>query len=153
MKKGLFSRRENGKVGFFRSNINAGENCYAFNIWASSLERNEPMFDLMENCEVNGNFKLGVAELPETGEQSKAPILYMGEVTSDGKLTLTDHTHQKTYEGTYTLTQKTPEEMRYDITLDGKTGYATVAMTTYADQSQAPTLPITLEGYSLSFYA
>lgn len=83
---------ENGKVGFFRSNINAGENCYAFNIWASSLERNEPMFDLMENCEVNGNFKLGVAELPETGEQSKAPILYMGEVVAvDGDLFVSEN--------------------------------------------------------------
>lgn len=83
---------ENGKVGFFRSNINAGENCYAFNIWASNLERNEPMFDLMDNCEVNGNFKLGVAELPESGEQSKAPILCMGEVVAvDGDLFVSEN--------------------------------------------------------------
>ena len=37
--------------------------------------------------------------------------------------------------------------------LGGKTGYATVAMTTYADGTEEPTLPITLDGYSMYFYA
>ena len=39
------------------------------------------------------------------------------------------------------------------VTIDGKEGYATVAMTTYADGSEEPTLPISLDGYSMYFYA
>ncbi len=80
-------------------------------------------------------------------------VVEMTLVAKDGMLTLTDHTNQKIYEGTYTLTQKTPEGADYTVTLDGKEGYATVAMTTYADGKESPTLPINLEGYALYFYA
>lgn len=83
----------------------------------------------------------------------EAKVIEMTLTAKDGKLTLTDHTNEKTYEGTYTLTQKTPEGADYTVTLDGKSGYATVAMTTYADGKESPTLPINLEGYALYFYA
>ena len=72
---------------------------------------------------------------------------------ANGKFTVKDTTNGKTYEGTYTKTQRTPEGTDYRITIDGKDGYATVAMTTYADGSEEPTLPINLDGYSLYFYA
>ena len=41
----------------------------------------------------------------------------------------------------------------YRITIDGKSGFACVAMTTYADGTEEPTLPISLDGYSIDFYA
>ena len=83
----------------------------------------------------------------------EAKIIEMTLVAKDGKITITDVTNNKTYEGTYTVSGKNPEGTDYHITIDGKTGYATVAMTTYADGTEEPTLPISLDGYSLYFYA
>ena len=83
----------------------------------------------------------------------EAKIIEMTLVAKDGKITITDVTNGKTYEGTYTVSGKNPEGTDYHITIDGKTGYATVAMTTYADGTEEPTLPISLDGYSLYFYA
>ena len=71
----------------------------------------------------------------------------------DGILTVTDHTNNCSYQGTYRLTQIHPRGRDYEITLDGKTGHATVAMTTYADGTQTPTLPISLGKHSLQFFA
>ena len=83
----------------------------------------------------------------------EAKIIEMTLVAKDGKITITDVTNNKTYEGTYTVSGKNPEGTDYHITIDGKTGYATVAMTTYADGTEEPTLPMSLDGYSFYFYA
>ena len=83
----------------------------------------------------------------------EAKIIDMTLTAKDGKITITDHTNNKTYEGTYKVEQKTPAGTDYKITIDGKEGYATVAMTTYADGTEEPTLPISLDGYSMYFYA
>jgi hypothetical protein len=39
----------------------------------------------------------------------------------------------------------------YEITIDGKNGYATVAMTKYYDGTEEPTLPINLGTHSIYF--
>lgn len=83
----------------------------------------------------------------------EAKIINMTLTAKDGKITITDHTNNKTYEGTYKVEQKTPAGTDYKVTIDGKEGYATVAMTTYADGTEEPTLPISLDGYSMYFYA
>lgn len=83
----------------------------------------------------------------------EAKIIEMTLVANDGKIIITDVTNDKTYEGTYKVTQKTPEGTDYEITIDGKSGYATVAMTKCADGTEEPTLPISLDGYSMYFYA
>ena len=83
----------------------------------------------------------------------EAKIVEMTLVAKDGKITITDHTNNKTYEGTYTVEQKTPAGTNYEVTIDGKEGYATVAMTTYADGTEEPTLPINLGTHSIYFYA
>ena len=83
----------------------------------------------------------------------EAKIVEMTLVAKDGKITITDHTGGKTYEGTYTVEQKTPAGTNYEVTIDGKEGYATVAMTTYADGTEEPTLPINLGTHSIYFYA
>ena len=91
------------------------------------------------------------------GEESsiypEAKIIEMTLVAKDGKITIIDVTNNKTYEGTYTVSGRNPEGTDYHITIDGKSGYAGVAMTTYADGSEEPTLPINLDGYSMYFYA
>ncbi len=84
---------------------------------------------------------------------SEAKIISMTLTASDGKITVADETNDVTYEGTYSMKRKTPDGTDYKITIDGKLGYATVAMTTYADGTQEPTLPINLGEYSMSFYA
>jgi len=89
----------------------------------------------------------------ESSTHHEAKIIEMTLVAKDGKITITDVTNNKTYEGTYTVSGRNPEGTDYHITIDGKTGYAGVAMTTYADGSEEPTLPISLDGYSMYFYA
>ena len=83
----------------------------------------------------------------------EARIIDMTLTAKDGKITITDHTNNKTYEGTYTVEQKTPAGTDYKVTIDGKEGYAIVAMTTYADGTEEPTLPINLGTHSIYFYA
>ena len=83
----------------------------------------------------------------------EAKIINMTLTAKDGKITITDHTNNKTYEGTYKVEQKTPAGTDYKVTIDGKEGYATVAMTTYADGTEEPTLPINLGTHSIYFYA
>ena len=83
----------------------------------------------------------------------EAKIIDMILTAKDGKITITDKTNNKTYEGTYTVEQKTPAGTDYKVTIDGKEGYATVAMTTYADGTEEPTLPINLGTHSIYFYA
>ena len=83
----------------------------------------------------------------------EAKIIEMTLVAKDGKITITDVTNGKIYEGTYTVSGKNPKGTDYHITIDGKSGYAGVAMTSYADGSEEPTLPISLDGYSMYFYA
>ena len=93
------------------------------------------------------------AAAEESSTHPEAKIIEMTLVAKDGKITITDITNGKTYEGTYTVSGRNPEGTDYNITIDGKSGYAGVAMTTYADSSEEPTLPISLDGYSIYFYA
>ena len=83
---------------------------------------------------------------------SYAKVIDMTLVAKDGKIVITDATNNKTYEGSYTVSGKNPRGTDYIININGKTARATVAMTTYADGTKKPTLPITLEGYSMYFY-
>jgi len=89
----------------------------------------------------------------ENATHPEARIINMMFVAKDGEITITNVTDNKTYKGTYVVTRKTLEETNYEIYIDGKLGYATVAMTTYADGIKEPTLPISFNGYSLYFYA
>ena len=93
------------------------------------------------------------AAAEESSTHPEAKIIEMTLVAKDGKITITDVTNNKTYEGTYTVSGRNPEGTDYNIMIDGKSGYATVAMTTYADGTEEPTLPISLDGYSIDFYA
>ncbi len=83
----------------------------------------------------------------------EAKIIDMTLTAKDGIITITDATNQKTYTGTYSPESKTPDGTNYEVTIDDKTGYAIVAMTTYANGTEEPTLPINLGDFSLYFYA
>ena len=93
------------------------------------------------------------AAAEESTAHPEAKIIEMTLMAKDGKITIADVTNGKTYEGTYTVSGRNPEGTDYHITIDGKSGYAGVAMTTYADGLEEPTLPINLDGYSMYFYA
>ena len=89
----------------------------------------------------------------ETATHPEARMIEMTLAAKDGKIIITDITNGRIYEGTYKVTQKTPAGTDYEVTIDGKSGYATAAMTKYADGTKEPTLPISLAGYSMYFYA
>ena len=93
------------------------------------------------------------AAAEESTAHPEANIIEMTLVAKDGKITITDVTNSNTYEGTYTVSGKNPEGTDYHITIDGKTGYATVAMTKYYEGTESPTLPINLGTHSIYFYA
>lgn len=88
----------------------------------------------------------------ENEKASELSVIDMTLVASNGKITITDKTNEKTYEGTYIIDSKTPDGINYKITIGEKSGLASVAMTTYADGTQVPTLPINLDGYTMNFY-
>ncbi len=71
----------------------------------------------------------------------------------DGELVITDKTNDETYEGAYEEMFITDSSEDYKIIIKGKDGYATVAYTTYADGTKELTLPITVGGYDMYFYA
>ena len=89
----------------------------------------------------------------EHASYPEAKIIDMKLVAKDGKILITDITNNMTYEGSYSVSGKNPKGTDYNITIDGKSGYAGVAMTTYADGTKEPTLPISLQGYSMYFYS
>ena len=93
------------------------------------------------------------AACEDDSSHPEAKIIDMTLIAKDGKITITDNTGDKTYLGTYKVRQRTPGGTDYKVTIDGVEGYATVAMTTYSDGSEEPTLPINLGTYSIYFYA
>lgn len=98
--------------------------------------------------------QLNVVAANETDKaHPEAKIVDVILKASNGKLTITDKTSNKEYIGTYIAEGKTPEGTEYKIIINGVQGYAGVAMTTYHDGTEEPTLPISIGGYSLYFYA
>lgn len=57
-----------------------------------------------------------------------------------GNLTLTDRTNDRTYTGTYQQSQRDSKSTIYEVNVDGTSGVAVAAMTTYQDGTQDPTL-------------
>ena len=89
----------------------------------------------------------------ESASHPEAKIIKMTLIAKDGEIRITDVTNGKTYEGTYTVSGRNPKGTDYHVTIADHAGYATVAMTEYADGTEKPTLPISLDRYSIYFYA
>ena len=80
-----------------------------------------------------------------------AEIVDLTMIAKNGEITATDTTNNKTYNGTYTIMQKTPDGTDYEVIIDGVSGNATVAPTEYYNNQETPTLPINIDGYSVYF--
>lgn len=97
------------------------------------------------------------ASVPAVGEPDEvypeAKVVDVTLTAKDGLITLTDTTNGKTYSGTYEVINKTAAGTEYNVTIDGFTGFASAAMTTYSDGEKQPTLPINLGEYSIYFIA
>jgi len=91
----------------------------------------------------------------ERGMGTAENAVYVGMVCTaqSGVLTLADISNGKTYTGSYTLLAVDSRTAHYEITLEGKSGLAVVAMTTYHDGSQDPTLIIDLKEYVINCFA
>lgn len=70
-----------------------------------------------------------------------------------GNLTLTDRTNDRTYTGTYQQSQRDSKSTIYEVSVDGTSGIAVTAMTTYQDGTQDPTLIFNLGDYTVNFFA
>ena len=66
-----------------------------------------------------------------------------------GNLTLTDRTNT----GTYQQSQRDSKSTIYEVNVDGTSGVAVAAMTTYQDGTQDPTLIFNLGDYTVNFFA
>ena len=81
----------------------------------------------------------------------EAQVVDMTLKAKNGVITITNNTNGTTSTGTYRATGVTPEGTDYEIIIDGETANACVAPTKYYDGSEIPTLPISVDGFSLYF--
>lgn len=70
-----------------------------------------------------------------------------------GNLTLTERTNDRTYTGTYQQSQRDSKSTIYEVDVDGTSGVAVAAMTTYQDGTQDSTLIFNLGDYTVNFFA
>ncbi len=107
---------------------------------------------MRNDIEVAQNEDELVVAVGETDElYPDAEIVDLTLTAKDDEITVTDASNNKTYSGTYTVKQKTPDGTDYEVTIDGVSGYSTVAPTEYYNNQEIPTLPININGYSVYF--
>ena len=70
-----------------------------------------------------------------------------------GNLTLTERTNDRTYTGTYQQSQRDSKSTIYEVDVDGTSGVAVAAMTTYQDGTQDSTLIFNLGDYPVNYFA
>lgn len=92
-----------------------------------------------------------VGELDELYPNAKVVKLTL--LAKDGKITISDATNNKIYEGTYSIDGKTAKGVIYNVLIDGESGYAIAEMTKDYSGDDKPTLTINLGDYSIYFYA
>ena len=89
----------------------------------------------------------------ETEAYPDAEVVDVILTANDGELIIKDKTNNETYKGAYEEMYVTENSEDYKMIIEGEDGYATVAYTTYDDGTKELTLPITVGGYDLYFYA
>lgn len=70
---------------------------------------------------------------------------------SDDMITLTNEDTGEQQNITYKILQKNPDGIIYDISCNGKTGYANTGVTTYADGTTENTLYLTMDDVTIKF--
>ena len=107
------------------------------------------MTNNVEAGQTENDFVIAVGEADNVHPDAKIVDLTLS--AKDGKLTVTDQTNGKTYDGTYKVTKRTPKSIDYEVVINGVQGYATVANTRYYGGEEEPTLPINMGEYALYF--
>ncbi|MBQ8813276.1 MAG: hypothetical protein IJZ85_02090 [Lachnospiraceae bacterium] len=103
----------------------------------------------VQTTENNGQI---VAHGPDnTYTPEDSVVIRMTCEAKGGVLTITDHTTGQTYTGTYKTAGTIPESATYEITVDGADGMAVVAMTSYHNGEQTPTLVMSVGEWAISF--
>ncbi len=97
------------------------------------------------------NIVVAVDEKNET--YPDAEVVDVVLTAKDGEIVIEDKTKNETYLGAYEEMYVTENSGDYKIIIKGEEGYATVAYTTFADGTKELTLPITVGGYDMYFYA
>ncbi|MCD8190495.1 MAG: hypothetical protein LUD78_09810 [Clostridiales bacterium] len=69
----------------------------------------------------------------------------------EGTLVLTDHASGQVYSGTYAEDTANADSLLYTVQFDDSTGNATSALTKYAGGGSAPTLVLSVDGYTMYF--
>ncbi|MCD7886947.1 MAG: hypothetical protein LUG44_04940 [Clostridiales bacterium] len=70
---------------------------------------------------------------------------------SEGAFALTDHASGQVYSGTYAEGSASQDGIFYTVQIGDSAGNATSALTKYADGGTAPTLVLSVDGYTMYF--
>jgi len=93
--------------------------------------------------------------VPVTGKPDEfypdAKIIDLKLTASGGEITVADATNDKTYTGSYKISEETSREISYEIVVDGIAGYAAVSMPEHYDKEKIPTMSMDLGEYSVYF--
>lgn len=103
----------------------------------------------IETVQNEDSLVVAVGEQDEVYPDAKIVDITMS--AKNGLITLIDSTNNKTYSGTYTVQNKTPQGTVYEVVINGIKGYASAEPTKYYGGSEVPTLPIILGEYALYF--
>lgn len=91
------------------------------------------------------------AELADRNEG--AEVIALTCKAEDGYISVADLTDSETYTGEYRVTETSSKATIYEIKIGDTTGHAVTSMTTYRDESESPTLIISIGDYALNFQA
>lgn len=92
---------------------------------------------------------IAVAEQDEFYPNAKVVDIML--IAKGGEITLSDATNNKTYAGTYKMTEETSKSATYEVVIDDIAGNATITVTEHLGNRLTPTLPINLGDYTVYF--
>ena len=106
----------------------------------------------IQSSEANGGVIAYDEEWSADAVEDGAVELDMDCSAKNGILTLTDHTNEVTYTGSYVVSRKNPDGAIYNVTLNGQEGVAVTGMTTYSNETKEATFIINLGEYTINFF-
>ncbi len=124
----------------------------------SACNKNQVTFEDTEwTFDIAMNMKAGSLVVAVSEENSEIyPDAKATEITlsaKNGEIIIEDKTNNETYMGAYEDMYETDETNDYKVILEGVDGYAMVSVTEYDDDSEKPTLIISVGDYDMYFYA
>ena len=92
---------------------------------------------------------IAVGEQDELSPDAKVADIML--TAKNGEITLTDATNNKTFAGTYEMTEETSKSVTYAIIIDNIAGSATIKTEEHIGNRLTPTLPVELGDYTVYF--